>query len=84
MNRQQARDRLAALPTWRLMWALIMPIGFLAFWLGWSVVQESQGGEIVFGVLLAMAVAIVGMSLWIKGGRRRHTPSPDSNRETIA
>lgn len=69
---QWVRDRLAAVPTWRLWWALVMPIGFGAFWLVGFIRTGQVAWAAFFGILLAISIATVLSAVGIRASRHRN------------
>jgi hypothetical protein len=67
---QWVKDRLEAVPAWRLWWALVIPIGFGLFWLVVGLRTGQVAWAVVFGILLAISLAGVVASVVLKVRRR--------------
>ena len=67
---RKAKDRLAALPTWRLVLSLVMPTGFAAVFLYFNVRGGHTLWTAVWSVLLGISVLIEIAAWSIKLGRR--------------
>ncbi|MDP9326648.1 MAG: hypothetical protein M3P10_00400 [Actinomycetota bacterium] len=71
---RKAKDRLAALPTWRLVLSLVMPTGFAALFLFFSL-REDQALWSVFWSLALGASILIEIAAWSIKLARRGTPN---------
>jgi hypothetical protein len=71
---RQAKDRLAALPIWRLVLSLVMPTGFAAFFYYFSL----RRGQAMWSVFWSLALGVsllIEITAWSIKLARRGTPS---------
>ena len=66
-----AKDRLATLPTWRLLWAMVTPVGLAAFWFTLHLREGDTVWAVVFGLLLGLSIVIEVAAVALRIARRR-------------
>ena len=73
---QWAKDRLAAISVWRILWGLVMPVGFAAFWFIVNLRHGQTAWAVIFGLLLALSIVVEVAAVTLKLSRRRQAPAP--------